>query len=169
MLIALPSLFLFSLSLSTLSLSLPLPIRPIVNPTGLRLRARSRTATRVPGAARSIASAAARPAGPPPTMQTSTSVTAAAATMTPALRPFLRSAGNERIVLLCTPRRRVLEGGTRGSALLCIAFLSSKSWLSFKIEKARCVRPCRKRKNPILFKCFFFVHRSFQFYNARFV
>ena len=43
--------------------------------------------------------------------------------MTPALRLlFLRSAGNERVVFLCTPRRRV-EGATpRGSEQLCIAF-----------------------------------------------
>ena len=112
-----------------------LPIIPIVNPTGLRLRARSRTATRVPGAARSMLSAAARPAGPPPTMHTSTSVLIAAAMTTPpALRlrlllllllMFLRGAaapGNKRGVLLCTARRRV-EGERRGSELLCIAVL----------------------------------------------
>ena len=50
------------------------PMSPIVKPTGFRLRARSKTATRVPGAARSIANAADKPAGPPPTIATSTSL-----------------------------------------------------------------------------------------------
>lgn len=102
----------------------PLPINPIVNPTGFSARARSKTATRVPGAARSIASAAERPAGPPPTMQTSTSVSAIAFRVVVALPTlrllFLRAGGEQREVIVCATRGRP-EGETRGREL-CMAF-----------------------------------------------
>jgi len=118
----------FSISISNLSL---LPINPIVNPTGLRLRARSKTATRVPGAARSIASAAARPPGPPPTMATSTKsasspflfLVAAALATTPLLSVaavrlvlLLCSRPTKLLDVLCAPRSRA-EGEKRGKRL----------------------------------------------------